>query len=120
MLAQGLIPEDDEERWLVSQIRANRECVVAAIGGKILAWRTEAIFKKKGGFGGKTGKVTARQERFKGEFTSFIVRVVFAAQLCFSPFNQLISNYNIKSKNLYQHSRLNLLLESNYSRKSIV
>ncbi|GAA5955692.1 hypothetical protein JCM3765_001822 [Sporobolomyces pararoseus] len=65
MLAQGLIPEDDEERWLVSHIRANRDCVVAAIGGRVLAWRTEMLLKKKGAFGGKTGKVTARQERFK-------------------------------------------------------
>ncbi|GAA5987520.1 hypothetical protein JCM5350_003113 [Sporobolomyces pararoseus] len=65
LLAQGLIPEDDEERWLVSHIRANRDCVVAAIGGRVLAWRTEMVLKKKGGFGGKTGKVTARQERFK-------------------------------------------------------
>ncbi|GAA5903061.1 uncharacterized protein JCM6883_002679 [Sporobolomyces salmoneus] len=65
MLAQGLIPEDDEERWLVSHIRANRDCVVAAIGGRILAWRTEAVLKKKGAPGWKTGKVTARQERFK-------------------------------------------------------
>ncbi|GAA5881620.1 hypothetical protein JCM16303_005512 [Sporobolomyces ruberrimus] len=64
MLAQGLIADDDEERWLVSHIRANRDCVVAAIGGRILAWRTEPILKKKGGFG-KPGKVTARQERFK-------------------------------------------------------
>ncbi|GAA5930988.1 uncharacterized protein JCM15063_002514 [Sporobolomyces koalae] len=66
LLAQGLVAEDDEERWLVSHIRANRDSVVAAIGGRILAWRTEPIFKKKSGLGfGKTGKLTARQERFK-------------------------------------------------------
>ncbi|GAA6059935.1 hypothetical protein JCM10212_003075 [Sporobolomyces blumeae] len=64
MLAQGLVSTDDEEKWLVSHIRANRECVVAAVGGRILAWRTEAIVKKKVGLG-KGGKVTARQERFK-------------------------------------------------------
>ncbi|GAA5840495.1 hypothetical protein JCM11251_007602 [Rhodosporidiobolus azoricus] len=64
LLAQGLIPEDEEERWLVSHIRANREAIVAAVGGRVLAWRvSEEVKKPKGGVG--KGKLTARQERFK-------------------------------------------------------
>ncbi|GAA5915239.1 hypothetical protein JCM6882_003379 [Rhodosporidiobolus microsporus] len=65
LLAQGLVPTDEEERWLVSHVRANREAVVAAIGGRVLAWRVSDEVKKKVGAGGKGGKLTARQERFK-------------------------------------------------------
>ncbi|GAA5907456.1 hypothetical protein JCM5296_006913 [Sporobolomyces johnsonii] len=65
MLAQGLVAEDDEERWLVSHIRANREAVVAAIGGRVLAWRTSSDVRRKAGAKASGGKLTARQERFK-------------------------------------------------------
>ena len=65
LLAQGLVAEDEEERWLVSHVRANRDAVVAAIGGRVLAWRVSSEVKKKAGkLTG--GKLTARQERFKG------------------------------------------------------
>uniref|UniRef100_A0A0K3CT00 BY PROTMAP: gi/472582866/gb/EMS20537.1/ F-box and WD repeat domain containing protein [Rhodosporidium toruloides NP11] gi/647402127/emb/CDR48435.1/ RHTO0S17e03532g1_1 [Rhodosporidium toruloides] n=1 Tax=Rhodotorula toruloides TaxID=5286 RepID=A0A0K3CT00_RHOTO len=64
MLAQGLIADDEENRWLVSHVRASREAVVAAIGGRILAWRTSSDVKKKG-VKAAGGKLTARQERFK-------------------------------------------------------
>ncbi|GAA5900755.1 hypothetical protein JCM8208_004603 [Rhodotorula glutinis] len=64
LLAQGLVAEDEEERWLVSHVRANRDAVVAAIGGRVLAWRVSSEVKKKAGK--PTGsKLTARQERFK-------------------------------------------------------
>ncbi|TAM65331.1 MAG: hypothetical protein EPN48_18545 [Microbacteriaceae bacterium] len=66
MLAQGLIADDEENRWLVSHVRASREAVVAAIGGRILAWRTSSDVKKKG-IKAAGGKLTARQERFKGK-----------------------------------------------------
>ncbi|GAA5926228.1 hypothetical protein JCM1841_001162 [Sporobolomyces salmonicolor] len=65
MLAQGLVAEDDEERWLVSHIRANKEAVVAAIGGRVLAWRTSSDVRRKAGTKANGGKLTARQERFK-------------------------------------------------------
>ncbi|BGP35038.1 hypothetical protein JCM10296v2_006868 [Rhodotorula toruloides] len=64
MLAQGLIADEEENRWLVSHVRASREAVVAAIGGRILAWRTSSDVKKKG-IKAAGGKLTARQERFK-------------------------------------------------------
>ncbi|GEM12605.1 F-box and WD repeat domain containing protein [Rhodotorula toruloides] len=64
MLARGLIADDEENRWLVSHLRASRDAVVAAIGGRILAWRTRSDVKKKGDKA-VGGKLTARQERFK-------------------------------------------------------
>ncbi|GJN93719.1 hypothetical protein Rhopal_006776-T1 [Rhodotorula paludigena] len=63
-LAQGLVPQDEEDRWLVSHIRANRDAVVAAIGGRVLAWRIGSEIKKKSAKP-NGGKITARQERFK-------------------------------------------------------
>lgn len=65
LLAQGLVADDEEERWLVSHVRANRDAVVAAIGGRVLAWRVSSEVKKKAGKA-QGGKLTARQERFKG------------------------------------------------------
>ncbi|GAA5978568.1 hypothetical protein JCM11641_002773 [Rhodosporidiobolus odoratus] len=62
-LAAGLIPIDEEERWLVSHIRASRDAVVAAIGGRVLAWRVDEGVKRKVIRPGAKG--TARQERFK-------------------------------------------------------
>ncbi|GAA6024035.1 hypothetical protein JCM10207_004496 [Rhodosporidiobolus poonsookiae] len=64
LLAQGLVPDDEEERWLVSQVRASRDAVVAAIGGRVLAWRLSEEVKRKGPRA-SGGKLTARQERFK-------------------------------------------------------
>ncbi|KPV72094.1 uncharacterized protein RHOBADRAFT_56218, partial [Rhodotorula graminis WP1] len=64
LLAHGLVAEDEEERWLVSHVRANRDAVVAAIGGRVLAWRVSSEVKKKAGKP-TGGKLTARQERFK-------------------------------------------------------
>ncbi|GAA6040453.1 hypothetical protein JCM8097_004557 [Rhodosporidiobolus ruineniae] len=64
-LAAGLIAPDEEERWLVSHVRASRDAVVAAIGGRVLAWRLSGgEVKKKVGVKGKGG-FSARQERFK-------------------------------------------------------
>lgn len=65
MLAQGLVAEDEEERWLVSHVVASRDAVVAAIGGRILAWRMTSDTKRKG-VKANGGKLSARQERFKG------------------------------------------------------
>ncbi|GAA5855447.1 hypothetical protein JCM9279_005480 [Rhodotorula babjevae] len=64
LLAQGLVAGDEEERWLVSHVRANRDAVVAAIGGRVLAWRVSSEVKKKAGKP-TGGKLTARQERYK-------------------------------------------------------
>ncbi|GAA5948702.1 hypothetical protein JCM10213_004389 [Rhodosporidiobolus nylandii] len=64
-LAAGLIPADEEERWLVSHIRASRDAVVAAIGGRVLAWRVAGAEEKKKKAVGAGAKMTARQERFK-------------------------------------------------------
>ncbi|GAA6055815.1 hypothetical protein JCM3770_004773 [Rhodotorula araucariae] len=64
LLAQGLVAPVDEERWLVSHVRANRDAVVAAIGGRVLAWRLSSEIKKKPAKAAG-GKLTARQERFK-------------------------------------------------------
>ncbi len=67
MLAQGLVAEDEEERWLVSHIRASRDAVVAAIGGRVLAWKISSNDVKKKGPKANGGRLSARQERFKGE-----------------------------------------------------
>ncbi|BGP51368.1 hypothetical protein JCM10450v2_007306 [Rhodotorula kratochvilovae] len=64
LLAQGLVAPAEEERWLVSHVRANRDAVVAAIGGRVLAWRVSSEIKKKLAKAAG-GKLTARQERFK-------------------------------------------------------
>lgn len=59
MLNAGLI--DDESSWRVSMIHANRDSVVAAVGGKILSWRIVEEPKKRKN---KTnGKMSARTER---------------------------------------------------------
>ncbi|KAL8277170.1 hypothetical protein RQP46_010418 [Phenoliferia psychrophenolica] len=61
MLAQGLI--DDEDRWRVSAILASRDSVIAAIGGRVLAWRIEEVEIKKRLKGkGASGKMSARAE----------------------------------------------------------
>ncbi|KAI5480559.1 F-box and WD repeat domain containing protein [Pseudohyphozyma bogoriensis] len=65
MLAAGLI--DDEDRWKVTRIRANRECVIAAIGGRILAWRVADEVKKKGKSKSGSGKMSARTERYRSD-----------------------------------------------------
>ncbi|KAM0753341.1 hypothetical protein T439DRAFT_354766 [Meredithblackwellia eburnea MCA 4105] len=65
MLAQGLI--DDEDRWKVSAILANRESVIAAIGGRVLAWRIEVEVKKRKGKGAG-GRMSARGERVRSEY----------------------------------------------------
>ncbi|GAA5962302.1 hypothetical protein JCM8115_004287 [Rhodotorula mucilaginosa] len=65
MLAQGLVAEDEEERWLVSHIRASRDAVVAAIGGRVLAWKISSNDVKKKGPKANGGRLSARQERFK-------------------------------------------------------
>lgn len=85
LLAQGLIPgangdgsaDDDVARWSVSHIRAEREGVVAAVGGRIVSWRVGdgvgAGGKKKrasgtGGLGATMGgRMSARTERFRCE-----------------------------------------------------
>ncbi|GAA6008501.1 hypothetical protein JCM11491_004500 [Sporobolomyces phaffii] len=69
MLGQGLIHDDDEERWHVGQICAGRDWVVASIGGKVLAWKTTegkpGARKGSGGAMAGKGKLTPRQERFR-------------------------------------------------------
>ena len=65
MLAQGLI--DDENRWKVSAILASRDSVVAAIGGRVLAWRIEEAEVKKRKGKGASGKMSARGERVRCE-----------------------------------------------------
>lgn len=64
MLAAGLLDASDEDRWKVSVIKANRESVVAAIGGSVLAWRIAAPEVKKRKTKGN-GKMSARAERFR-------------------------------------------------------
>ncbi|KAK4704476.1 hypothetical protein P7C70_g1732, partial [Phenoliferia sp. Uapishka_3] len=64
MLAQGLI--DDEDRWKVSVILASREGVIAAIGGRVLAWRIEGEVKKRKSKA-VSGKMSARGERVRAE-----------------------------------------------------
>ncbi|GAA5992954.1 hypothetical protein JCM10908_000768 [Rhodotorula pacifica] len=65
MLAQGLVADEEEERWLVSHIRASRDAVVAAIGGRVLAWKISSNEVKKKGMKANGGRLSARQERFK-------------------------------------------------------
>lgn len=67
MLAQGLFDPADEERWLVSHIRASRGEVVAAVGGRILAWKIGSEVKKAKGKGVGAGRLSARSERFRCE-----------------------------------------------------
>lgn len=69
MLAQGLFNANDEERWLVSHIRASRGEVVAAVGGRILAWKVGSEVKKSKGKGAGAGRLSARSERFRCEFS---------------------------------------------------
>ncbi|GAA5866086.1 hypothetical protein JCM3774_000020 [Rhodotorula dairenensis] len=65
LLAQGLVAQEEEERWLVSHIRASRDAVVAAIGGRVLAWKISSNDVKKKGPKANGGRLSARQERFK-------------------------------------------------------
>lgn len=69
MLAAGLLDANDEERWMVSHIRATTDAVVAAIGGRIVAWRlgTEPSKKKGKGVAVGQGRMSARAERFRCE-----------------------------------------------------
>ncbi|KAK4049923.1 hypothetical protein OIV83_003747 [Microbotryomycetes sp. JL201] len=62
MLAQGLIA--DEDRWQVSHIRASRDAMVAAVGGRIIAWKIGIDAKRKSH---AVGKLSARSERYRSD-----------------------------------------------------
>lgn len=84
MLATGQLGSlGDEQRWSVSHVRATRDAVVAAVGGKIVSWRVDDRLgaiqggKRRGGAhgilgpgGGSSlqGRMSARTERFRCEF----------------------------------------------------
>jgi hypothetical protein len=67
MLAAGLLDQADEERWKVSLIEAGKDSVVAAIGGRILAWQVDGDVLKKRAAKAGSGKMSARTERVRGE-----------------------------------------------------
>lgn len=73
LLAQNLIPVDEEDRWKVNAIckTGKRGEVVAAVGDRVLSWRMEGTREVKTGKGkGKSGvqRLSARSERFRCEF----------------------------------------------------
>lgn len=68
LLAQGVLDEAEEERWMVRDIIADREGVVVNVGGKVLAWRVKEELTRKGVKGKGAGKgPSKRQERFRTE-----------------------------------------------------
>ncbi|KAK4046844.1 hypothetical protein OIO90_006420 [Microbotryomycetes sp. JL221] len=68
MLAQGLMDADEEERWRVSHIRASRDAMVAAVGGRIIAWKIGTDVRKKFKSPGVGGKMSARTEKLRSDF----------------------------------------------------
>lgn len=71
MLAAGLLDPSDEERWKVSMIRATKDEMVAAVGGRILSWRTTlGELKKRAGKatgGASSGRMSVKGERYRCE-----------------------------------------------------
>ncbi|ORY76507.1 hypothetical protein BCR35DRAFT_305735 [Leucosporidium creatinivorum] len=70
LLAQNLIPVNEEDRWRVGTICAKaRGEVVACVGDRVLSWRVEGEKVGKGKAKGKgVQRLSARSERFRSDF----------------------------------------------------
>ena len=72
LLQAGLIDATEEDRWKVSCIVSDRESIVAAVGGSIVAWRVSEELKKKKKTGKGSGKGGFKSERV--HCSSFFLR----------------------------------------------